>query len=153
MSPESTATKINCSKNLNILIVGSVDAAMDKDLLSEHNVTHILSVAPMQHYQPPSNMQHLSLDILDLPDTQLDQFYTEAFTFIDKAVESNGRVLVHCNAGVSRSAAITIAYLMKTRNLSYDAAWDTVKEKRPAINPNLGFILQLKNYEIKLASS
>lgn len=126
---------------------------MDKDLLSEHHVTHILSVAPMQHYQPPSNMQHLSLDILDLPDTQLDQFYTEAFTFIDKAVESNGRVLVHCNAGVSRSAAITIAYLMKTRNLSYDAAWDTVKEKRPAINPNLGFILQLKNYEIKLASS
>lgn len=124
---------------------------MDEELLTKYHVTHILTVAPLQNYEPPlSSTKHLCLNILDLPETELSDYYIQAFPFIEDCVQSNGKVLIHCNAGVSRSAAILIAYLMKSQNLSYDAAWTIVKEKRPNINPNIGFIFQLKNYEKQL---
>ena len=47
-------------------------------------------------------------------------------------------------AGVSRSAAIVIAYLMSRENMTYNEAVDLVEEKRPFINPNEGFKAQLK---------
>lgn len=132
-------------------VIGSADAAMDKELLTKYGVTHILTVAPLKDYKPPlSNTRHMCLNILDLPQTELSDYYMQAFTFIEECISSNGKVLIHCNAGVSRSAAILIAYLMKTQTLSYDAAWSIVKEKRPNINPNIGFIFQLKNYEKQL---
>lgn len=41
----------------------------------------------------------------------------------DKAKVSNCRVIVHCLAGISRSATIAIAYIMKTMGLSSDDAY------------------------------
>ena len=42
--------------------------------------------------------------------------------------------------GVSRSAAVVIAYLIYTHNMSYDAAFDLVKRKRACVKPNSGFV-------------
>ena len=56
-------------------------------------------------------------------------------------------MLVHCNAGVSRSAAIVIAYLMYSQHLNYQQAFDLVKSKRPAIRPNDGFVAELKQLQ------
>jgi protein-tyrosine phosphatase len=58
-------------------------------------------------------------------------------------LQSGGRVFVHCFAGVSRSATIVIAYLMKEHGLSFNSAIKFVKSKRPQINPNDGFRKQL----------
>jgi len=134
-----------------MIFVGSADAAMDLELLTKHKVTHILTVAPLPDYKPPIEVQHLSLNILDLPETELSQYYSDSFAFIDQAIQKNGCVLVHCNAGVSRSTAIVLAYIMKANNMTYDDAFSMVKEKRPSVNPNIGFIIQLKNYEKQLA--
>lgn len=49
-------------------------------------------------------------------------------------------------AGASRSATITIGYVMHSKGMSYDEAHDFVKEKRGMINPNFGFVDQLKKY-------
>lgn len=57
-----------------------------------------------------------------------------------------GVALVHCNAGVSRSAAIVIGYLMSREGLAFNAALALVKAARPAIRPNPGFHEQLKDY-------
>lgn len=45
------------------------------------------------------------------------------FPSTDKAKVSNCRVIVHCLAGISRSATIAIAYIMKTMGLSSDDAY------------------------------
>lgn len=37
--------------------------------------------------------------------------------FISEALEMGGKVFIHGNAGISRCAAITIAYLMETFGL------------------------------------
>jgi atypical dual specificity phosphatase/dual specificity phosphatase 12 len=61
--------------------------------------------------------------------------------------------LVHCYAGISRSASIIISYLMKKYNWSYEKAYNYVKNKRPIINPNRGFKKQLIQYENYLKSN
>ena len=49
--------------------------------------------------------------------------------------------------GVSRSAAVVIAYLIYTHNMSYDSAFDLVKRKRACIKPNSGFVRALQDWE------
>ena len=45
------------------------------------------------------------------------------FLILDKVKESDDHVLVHCVGGVSRSATIAIAYVMKHFSLSLDNAY------------------------------
>lgn len=49
--------------------------------------------------------------------------------------------------GISRSAATTMAYLMKEYTMSYKEANEYVKCRRSCVNPNPGFVSQLHSYE------
>jgi dual specificity phosphatase 12 len=55
-----------------------------------------------------------------------------------------GPVYVHCYAGVSRSASVVAYHLMRTEGLTLAQALASIREKRPCINPNSGFIAQLE---------
>ena len=68
------------------------------------------------------------------------------YDVIDKVQGNSGKVFIHCKAGVSRSATITIAYLMKKYKLTYEEALMYVRSKRSIICPNAGFVKQLKHY-------
>ena len=63
----------------------------------------------------------------------------------EQVLRRPGRVLVHCNAGVSRSSSIVIHYLL-THGLvdSYDNALAVVRKVRPVAQPNEGFEAQLR---------
>ena len=50
-------------------------------------------------------------------------------------MDAGERVLIHCEAGRSRSPAVTIAYLMLSNSISYKEALRQVAEKR-SINMN-----------------
>jgi atypical dual specificity phosphatase len=57
------------------------------------------------------------------------------------------RVLVHCLAGMSRSATIVIAYLLATTSMTAGEATEFVRSKRRVVRPNYGFAKQLEQYE------
>ena len=58
--------------------------------------------------------------------------------------KENRNILVHCAAGVSRSASFTIAYLMRKKGMGFEEAHKLVKEKRKIIRPNSYFVEQLR---------
>jgi hypothetical protein len=63
---------------------------------------------------------------------------------------NNNNVYIHCQLGISRSAAIVVAYLMFTLQLPYQAASAVLKRARPFVCPNEGFVEQLRRFEASL---
>ncbi|KAL0162868.1 hypothetical protein M9458_042264, partial [Cirrhinus mrigala] len=67
--------------------------------------------------------------------------------------DSNGRVLVHCQAGISRSATICLAYLMKKKRVRLEEAFEFVKQRRSIISPNFSFMGQLLQFESQVLAT
>ena len=65
----------------------------------------------------------------------------------EKQTKKKNRVLVHCRAGVSRSATITIAYLMKRNDWTFEKSIEYVRERRVFISPNYGFVECLQAFD------
>ena len=63
---------------------------------------------------------------------------------IQRRLEEDRRVLVHCAAGVSRSATIAALFLMRVEGLSADAAIRRLTSIRPAVRPHSRFLAQLR---------
>ncbi|XP_037320750.2 dual specificity protein phosphatase 19-like isoform X2 [Pungitius pungitius] len=128
------------------LLLASQDAAHDVDTLRRHKVSHVLNVAYGVSNPFPDQCVYKTLPILDLPDTDITAYLGECGSFVDRAREKDGVVLVHCNAGVSRSASVVIGYLMMREGLTFDEAYAQVKLARPSTRPNPGFHRQLQGY-------
>ena len=76
-------------------------------------------------------------------------FY-EVINFIEKAKEKKGRILLHCNQGISRSVSLVIAYLIFSKKLNYEESFKFVQSKRSISNPNIGFSIQLQDFYLRL---
>ena len=96
---------------------------------------------------PECVKEHLKIDVEDLPTADLEPHFPTACDFIHACLKANGRVLVHCNMGISRSASIVIAYLCKANGTLMKEARDFVKGKRAQIDPNVGFLMQLEEWD------
>lgn len=92
----------------------------------------------LQHYV---DYKYIPMD--DSPTQDLVSNLPDALNFISWQLEKGHTVLVHCAAGISRSASVVIAYLMMTYDMPFRAAYGYVKARRPIINPNPGFMHQL----------
>jgi len=79
------------------------------------------------------------VNVLDAPFVNLKHHFQGCIGFIKEAITSGGSVLVHCYAGVSRSATIVIAYLMQEMAMTFNDAFQHVKRQRWFICPNDGF--------------
>ncbi len=73
-------------------------------------------------------------------------------SFLDSVKNMNGKALIHCHAGISRSATICMAYLMATKRLRMEEAYEYVKSKRRIISPNFNFMGQLLGFETQVFS-
>lgn len=60
--------------------------------------------------------RYLVLDIADTTSENIIQHFQQVKDFIDEGLNSGGKILVHGNAGISRSAALVLAYMMEKYN-------------------------------------
>ncbi|CAD8147062.1 unnamed protein product [Paramecium pentaurelia] len=141
---------IDCG-NMGSLFLGNIESANDISLLKKHRITSILSVCVSKiSYAVSSQMKHYEHFILDdCENENIYRYFNPSFQFIEKT-RLSGNVLVHCMAGISRSASIIAAYLMKKHNITSKQALQQLQRKRWQVYPNDGFVKQLLQYEKEL---
>jgi hypothetical protein len=127
--------------------------AAEHSKLRARNITAVCALGdPDACYpEPMEGVAYFNITLGDYHYENIKAHFESATTFIHEHILKNGgRVLVHCAAGVSRSSTICIAYLMRYHQLSFAAAYAVVLEARCIIDPNPGFVAQLKEWENEL---
>ncbi|KAF7697230.1 dual specificity protein phosphatase 10 [Silurus meridionalis] len=139
---------------LPFLFLGNERDAQDLELLLRLNICYVVNVTthlPLYHLDT-GLVCYKRLPATDNSKQNLRQYFEEVFEFIEEAHQSGRGVLIHCQAGVSRSATIVIAYLMKHTLMTMTDAYKYVRSRRPVVSPNLNFMGQLLEFERDLNS-
>lgn len=139
-----------------LLYLGDWDNALDTERLVELNVRTVITI----HNEPgnmklPPRFKHVKFPLADVSTEDISQYFAPTYDIIDAArAKRQGMwaadrlcshpihciaVLVHCGAGVSRSASLCIAFLMRDRRMTAHDALQLVKERRSIAEPNDGF--------------
>lgn len=130
------------------LYIGNEAASQNRELLSQHGITHIVNLnANTSSPAFPGSFIYYNVKLNDHVFETLDDKFWNAYEFTKTAINQGGKVLVHCRRGISRSAALCVAYLMEAKSMTFNEAFNTLKKQRPAININQGFVDQLKARE------
>lgn len=166
------------SRVLPFLYLGNLNHAANAYMLHALGITHVVSVGecaliPPEHGQSsfqaglatakPGSLwieeregRIKVLDIKGVCDDGIDSLEPQLppiCEWIDEARREGGKVLVHCRVGVSRSATVTIAYVMKHLNIPLVDAYLIVRSRRLSvlIQPNMRLLYNLLGWEVKLA--
>lgn len=126
------------------IFLGSYYALSAQKTLKSYNVSHILSLVQVKvNPEFVENFKHMQINIDDVEDENIIRHFPAIIEFMDEAIQSGTSVLVHCMAGVSRSATAVCVYLMQSRIWTPEQAICFVKSKRSVASPNSSFREQM----------
>ena len=136
------------------IYLGSHHSSVSKEGLAMFNIRQVIvccSHLPEYHNQDDDTINSIIYHRIPLGDFAHDFLSPNVLQYVchrlEAAESQRYATLIHCYAGVSRSASICIAWLMKRNRWDFETAFNFVKTKRPIICPNNGFIRQLKEWE------
>ena len=154
---QSVDSSEGCTTTARIYL-GPEQAARRKELPHENLgvVTATTTISP-PFVQTNGRIRFCQVPILDEEEADLLLYLPGTTYFIHSCLYNDTQhhdqqhttttVLVHCQFGVSRSASIVLAYLMKYHDFSLTQALDHVRQRRLIIDPNPGFRRQLATWE------
>lgn len=125
------------------LYLSSYKISKDKSLLEKNGITHVINLSqePDPH---PETFHYLSFIIDDVPSANISYYFPYIWEYINEALNEGGKVLINCWAGISRASTSLISYLITHRNMELRDALKFVRSKRYVVDPNSGFIRQLR---------
>ena len=145
------------------LAIGSQDCAFSED--TKRLFTHCINVGfdLPNAFEGDGTIIYKKVNVSDLEDFDLISLFKDLHSFIDSAIgipniSHDGKqpaVLIHCNAGVSRSVTVAASYLMIMRarrgdDPNLDDCLKLIRTVRPSAKPNEGFMSQLRKWELIL---
>lgn len=131
------------------IYVGSVNDACCVHELASREIFRCVNMGGAECEYDKHSGNALGIKYLDCPIPDIDSFklsfdlFMPILEFINE--DRNSNVLIHCYKGISRSATIVIGILMHLYELPFDNVFSRIKEHRPIINPNIGFIIGLES--------
>ncbi|KAL2024070.1 hypothetical protein VTK56DRAFT_9850 [Thermocarpiscus australiensis] len=149
------------SRILDYMYLGNLGHANNPDLLRCLGIGQILSVGETAVW-PDGELEQWGTDnicvVQGVQDNGIDPLTDEferCLAFIDRSRRNGTATLVHCRVGVSRSATICIAEVMRALGLSFPRAYCFVRARRlnVIIQPHLRFAYELLKWEELLRSS
>jgi len=141
-----------CQEILPGLLLGPFVVSKSLETLQQLKVTHIVCIRDVKEafsVRPrfEGHFTYMVLDVEDNEEQNLIRVFPAAKQFIDTALAAEGRVLVHCNGGISLSPAFVVMFTMQHYQISWEDALHLVQNRRYCISPNGGFLTQIKEYE------
>ncbi|WKY00124.1 hypothetical protein Q1695_014749 [Nippostrongylus brasiliensis] len=134
------------------LFLGSLRDATDVEQLKKNRIQYVVSVHDLSARHPAhEHLKVLRIQLSDCSSSDISSHFAATNQFIHAARLKQAAVLVHCLAGVSRSATVVAAYLITVCDLSFLNALSLISRKRPVINPNFGFRMQLCSFADRCA--
>lgn len=141
--------QVELSTTINDIYISSQIASHDYRLLVKTGIKTIVAISDrkkpekiLKRYKE-NGIAHYEYTIDDDPSEDISSILEMSYENIKNGLNEGG-VLVHCRAGVSRSATAVLYYLVKSGNCSnlFEAV-KYLKSCRPCISPNDGFIKTL----------
>ncbi|EGD81038.1 hypothetical protein PTSG_10981 [Salpingoeca rosetta] len=132
------------------LFLGNWETANNRRVLRDLEITRVVNATDSCDMPFKGDLEYLHCPLDDHAEADISAHFDDCLAFLCRAKKDSERVLIHCKMGMSRSPALVILWLMHKHNLSLREATELVRERRPYINPNPGFLLQLGRREVEL---
>ena len=132
---------------LDWLFLGNHKDSESMEVLRNNKIDTILNTTIECKNEFPKYFQYKKIPVCDTSKTNLKFYFNEIADFLENCRLNGKNVLVHCYMGISRSSSSIICYLIKYKGYTYESAYLHVKSKKPDIQPNSGFIKQLREFE------
>jgi protein-tyrosine phosphatase len=128
----------------NFLYLGNYKIANDISRLNKIGIEYIINLCQdICNNINDKKIKFLSFNMKDSTKENIECIFYKCFDFINKCKSENKKILIHCYQGISRSACLVTAYLIFSKKIDSDKAFNFVQKKRKIANPNLGFFFQL----------
>ena len=134
------------------MYVSNFKGAEDPAVLKEHKITHVAAVGEEFVHKEGDGIQYWTKDITDdeSAGATMAASLRDGAAFIHSALSADGAVLVHCAAGISRSATVVLGYLILHADYSLRSAFAHLYKCRPCVWPNEGFMAALIALEVEV---
>lgn len=148
---DTLQVSMDVSEILPHLYLGAKAVSEDWDALTELGIRNIINCTtePRSHFAD-RGVNYFQVSVEDDPNANIEPFFISCADFVERARESQSKVLVHCTMGMSRSSTVVVAYLMQHEKMCLRDAMALAKERRAMVSPNSGFMRQLCELEKKL---
>lgn len=143
--------KSECNLIYENIYLSGYNCGSDLDFLTKNSFTHIINCAKASRNFTAKNFEnfsYLNLNLEDDPGFPISEAIKTFIDFVEKANEAlpSRKILVHCFEGISRGPSLLAAYLIWKLQISKEAALKFIKEKRPCVEINFGFLFQLEKW-------
>jgi protein-tyrosine phosphatase len=137
------------------LWLGNRQAALDDNFLREKSVRAVFNCTKDIPFSPTVKKQYRIPVDDNLQDDEIRNLELWSFELVYKiaheyrvARTDGGGILVHCAAGMQRSAASVAMYLIASHNMKTDQAIGYIQSKRPiAFQPGPNFERAIRGFE------
>ena len=132
------------------LWLGNVKASKDEDFIRQKNISVVFNctknlpfspIIPIKYRVPvDDNLEHQEIRNMELWSYEIVYKLTKEL--------KQGSVLVHCYAGMQRSAAVVAMYLIANYNMKKDNAIAFIRRQRPiAFRPSANFEKSIQGFQ------
>ena len=132
------------------LYLGCINGALDRSFLRRAGITGIVNATVNEVNGYPETYDYLRVSIQDSSSERVSLFFPTVVDFIQRHRTAGHAALVHCQLGVSRSVTLVLAYLMISEHRTLAEVYRHVQHVRPQIDPNPGFLKELRDLERSL---
>lgn len=129
-----------------IIYLGNAYNAADYYYLKQFGITGIVNACNEISNYFEDDFKYFKIDILDINNSSIYNFFDPFIKFVEKILEEDGKIMIHCFMGSSRSAILVVLYLIKFKSFNIEDSIEFITEKRNRVNINVTYVKELREY-------